>query len=206
MSKYCISCGKPMVAGAKFCGECGGGSGSTNSRSVAVVDDEDGAVEFRNYLKQYKEHEKMYCLECGYQGTMGVFGSNFPWYLHWGFMLLICFTGIGFFVMLVLVFLREARRRRFARCPQCGTVVMEAGGTCTIADPGEKPYETKFEKVYGVCETDFIKNMTDEQRQRFLAEVPRVVKSPAVARLWEAKFVASTSTVLGYSPTRLLEE
>lgn len=41
----------------------------------------------RASLKQYTAHRRLLCLECGYEGLMGIKSSTLPWYGTWWFIL-----------------------------------------------------------------------------------------------------------------------
>lgn len=72
---YCNQCGEEIPADSKFCSVCGAPQAATidfgeAEYHEAAKDFRDAAI--RNELKGYKQLNKGICLECGYQGLVGV--------------------------------------------------------------------------------------------------------------------------------------
>jgi len=69
---FCSNCGKELAAESKFCIECGARTATESAEKTSTapksIDDET----IRAELKRYKQLNKGICLECGYQGLMGV--------------------------------------------------------------------------------------------------------------------------------------
>ena len=73
----------------------------------------------RSMLKGYDALIALECLECGYEGKMGVVGKQVPWYLTWWVLIPLCFTGIGIIPAVFLGVWRYSETRHFAVCPAC---------------------------------------------------------------------------------------
>ena len=87
--KFCTECGEPLVKkseeGARlnadecFCRSCGGIIKKEAEICVKCGVRQSGKVDANldilQELKKYKEHKHMLCLECGYEGRVGVEGK-----------------------------------------------------------------------------------------------------------------------------------
>lgn len=90
-------------------------------------------------LRQSSEHVQAFCLECGYEGPMGVLRRVIPWYLsYWALIpagaiawqaagsYLVLRSGIGaswwilVIIFVVLFGIRMARTQTVMLCPACG--------------------------------------------------------------------------------------
>ena len=88
-------------------------------KSKSIPDTKDPKI--LNKLRGYDEHSSILCLECGYEGLMGVEGKRVPWYLTWWVLIPICLTGIGIVPAFLLGFLRYSLTKERVRCPNCGS-------------------------------------------------------------------------------------
>ncbi len=88
---FCKNCGKELDVDAKFCVECGTSVANMtfdypNSNQSKTNDN--GEKETRlppvTKLKGYKSTEKCLCLECGYNGPMGVIGYKYSGFIRYG--------------------------------------------------------------------------------------------------------------------------
>jgi len=76
---FCSNCGKELAAESKFCNECGARttteSAEKNKATQKSVNDE----EIRMELKKYEQRtaRPFLCLECGYEGLMGMSFEQF---------------------------------------------------------------------------------------------------------------------------------
>ncbi|MCK0915074.1 hypothetical protein [Acinetobacter pittii] len=82
----------------------------------------------RANLKQYESHHQCTCLECGYQGLMGVKQIITPWWATWWAFLIGCalvFIGSGFNIFFCIGFgffwgvLRKTNTGAILFCPNC---------------------------------------------------------------------------------------
>ena len=71
---YCSSCGKEIPDGSSFCNVCGARATILSSEEPQVTQRTASDEEIRNELKKYKKHtnRSILCLECGYQGILGI--------------------------------------------------------------------------------------------------------------------------------------
>ena len=129
MNKYCVNCSFELENSASFCGSCGqeirkiSNSGieadSSVSKGESVMSDR-----IRINLKGYKQHQVVTCLECGYNGLMGVSKETFSGPVFWIpltiFMVLISlFIHIGLLFNLALgIFIAVSRKAKVV-CPNC---------------------------------------------------------------------------------------
>ncbi len=70
-------------------------------------------------LREYDERSSVLCLECGYNGLMGIEGKHVPWYLTWWVLIPILLTGVGFVPALALGIWRGVSVKKTVRCPNC---------------------------------------------------------------------------------------
>ncbi len=70
-------------------------------------------------LREYDEHSTVLCLECGYNGLMGVEGKHVPWYLTWWVLIPILLTGVGTIPAIALGLWRGFSVKETVRCPNC---------------------------------------------------------------------------------------
>ncbi len=82
----------------------------------------------RANLKQYEGHHGCTCLECGYQGLMGVKQIVLPWWATWwaflaGFVVVFTVSGFNIFIGLIYGFIWGLLRRNntgaILCCPNC---------------------------------------------------------------------------------------
>lgn len=109
-----------------------------------LVDEANGgsvmvSEEIRSELKKHKRLTQMLCLECGYNGLVGVLKSKPPWYLtNWVliplmFLISVIFTVtggvIGFVAGLVvcgfLGIMAAEATKTIAKCPFCGRTITQ---------------------------------------------------------------------------------
>ena len=129
---FCTKCGKKNLKGSNFCISCG----TSFDNSVALDEvirkkqQNDKASSFkiqediRKSLKAFDEHENVTCLECGYNGLMGIKANVIPWYVSWWAIAFIVFAfaifgGVGFVLGLCLGFLRFTLKSHVVVCPNC---------------------------------------------------------------------------------------
>src|SRR5690348_2979729 len=109
---YCVQCGQPLPAQAKFCGGCGGhqpqpppperlifGQPPSSAMAPAPI----GPPSVLASLRQHKEHTAATCLECGYQGHMGIVAKRVEGFWHaidWltGWFLILCGVPLIFLI------------------------------------------------------------------------------------------------------------
>lgn len=127
----CSKCNSSVNKEAKFCSECGHSivSDSTITDS-AITDNEVIASEnIRQELKQYKVHSHLICLECGYEGLMGIGKKVIPWIIRVPLFLVIVVLvailwilfGIWGLIFGILIFLpiNNYLSRSYIHCPNC---------------------------------------------------------------------------------------
>ncbi|HCA5292490.1 TPA: hypothetical protein MW255_001058 [Acinetobacter baumannii] len=82
----------------------------------------------RANLKLYESHHTCTCLECGYQGLMGVKQIIFPWWATWwalfvGLILVLFFSGFNYFICFLFgIFWGVFRKNSTSAilfCPNC---------------------------------------------------------------------------------------
>lgn len=71
---YCRSCGSELRDGDIFCSKCGAQQNVEN----LTKNEDDSKEAIVKKLKPYKRLKKCSCLECGYEGLMGVVGLHNP--------------------------------------------------------------------------------------------------------------------------------
>jgi hypothetical protein len=87
-------------------------------------------------LGQYEQHKDLLCLECGYDGPMGVVNEGQPssWFLRWpGFFLMafvvVFLLGVHFIISMVIAFAwgsaHKNAKKATLHCPQCEQHVLE---------------------------------------------------------------------------------
>jgi len=76
----------------------------------------------RASLAQYAEHKTATCLACGYYGPMGVVKgtARASWWLSWPVLIILCLSGVGLVVLIILALLRELSKEHSVVCPNCG--------------------------------------------------------------------------------------
>jgi len=94
-----------------------------NKNDIRNCDFPKHSEKIRNILREYENQKKALCLDCGYEGLMGVEYKKTPWYVSWPILILFILTGVGFFVAFGLGFLRSKRIKYFLRCPNCNHVI-----------------------------------------------------------------------------------
>lgn len=82
-------------------------------------------IEIRQELKNYDEFIFLLCLECGYEGQMGVIKKEIPWYLTWWVLLPILLTGIGTIPAILLGVWRGFSTRHRVVCPSCKNTLLQ---------------------------------------------------------------------------------
>jgi hypothetical protein len=120
--RSCPGCGGETGVGASFCGSCGQAlliqasptPSPSRPRTTSVIDDE-----ILVNLRGYKEYVNILCLECGYEGRMGVIRTQVPLiYSGWIWIPLV-FTGVGILWLILVVVGREQSKVREVQCPCC---------------------------------------------------------------------------------------
>jgi hypothetical protein len=82
-------------------------------------------AEIRQELKKYDEILTLSCLECGYEGQMGVIGTEIPWYLTWWVLIPLFLTGVGVIPAVGLGIWRSVETRHKVVCPSCKNVLLQ---------------------------------------------------------------------------------
>ena len=139
---FCTQCGTATAGEAKFCGNCGkpiqgASSSSTLAASTPQIAEAsvqqssgNGAKEIPGHIlesiKKFEDHQTVTCLECGYNGMMGVKANIVPWYVSWWTISIVIvvfaiFGGAGFVFGLVLGLLRLAFVKHLVVCPNCNS-------------------------------------------------------------------------------------
>ena len=130
MNKFCVHCGSKLEELVVFCGSCGQAVEKINAAEVSlessVVGPESAMSDrIRENLKAYKKHRTVTCLECGYNGLMGVTKETLAGMGFWTGLILISVTvtfifGIGGFGFCVLLgaFLGIMSKAK-VMCPNC---------------------------------------------------------------------------------------
>jgi hypothetical protein len=127
----CVNCGSTLPADAVFCSQCGhrGANGplptSGGGQAGAVIA---GSEAHRGELRKHKQHTQLLCLECGFDGLMGVEATKEPWFTRWWFLLPVAFTGIGLIWVMAIAVFGALETKEFARCPNCKRLIVRGGG------------------------------------------------------------------------------
>lgn len=74
-------------------------------------------------LRNYKKTEDCFCLECGYDGLMGVQKTIVPWYLSWWVLIPVLLTGIGIIPGIILGIWRFIAEKQQLVCPNCNSTL-----------------------------------------------------------------------------------
>ena len=75
-------------------------------------------------LRNYKKTENCFCLECGYDGLMGIEKQIIPWYLTWWVIIPIILTGIGIIPAIFLGIWRAYSEKKQVVCPNCDSTLI----------------------------------------------------------------------------------
>ena len=127
--RYCPTCGAEAVTGASFCAGCGSSlvnSVTPSADSPPQPSDARVAVQAHTpdqdilaNLRGYKEHVNILCLECGYEGRMGVIRTQVPLIYNAWIWIPLVLTGIGVLWLILGVLRREQSKVREVQCPCC---------------------------------------------------------------------------------------
>ena len=94
-------------------------SGNINNdiepKNISKQDD----PEILKKLKGYNNHRAIFCMECGYNGLMGIEKRHIPWYLTMWVLIPIVLTGVGIIPAVILGALRASSTKHTVRCPNC---------------------------------------------------------------------------------------
>lgn len=139
-------------------------------------------------LRRYRAHVDMNCPECGYEGKVGYIGAIPLWYASWVWRIVLSFTLLGTFVALYIFFTKRKHMLHFGRCPNCGNALVRRGLDAEVStlkgatEFASKPPETDFDRTYGICEYDFIRNLPDDRVELFMDAAPKRLKPIGVPR------------------------
>ena len=129
MNKYCVNCGFQLEDSVSFCGSCGHEiqkASNSGIKADSSVPKEESAMSdrIRTNLKGYKKHKTLTCLECGYNGLMGVTKETYSGPAFWIPVIIIILVigmfihiGILFGVALGLFFAVMSKAK--VECPNC---------------------------------------------------------------------------------------
>lgn len=81
--------------------------------------------EIREELKKYQELIQLLCLECGYEGQMGVLKKVTPWYLTWWVLVPVFLTGIGTIPAILMGIWSSMATRHRVVCPSCKVELLQ---------------------------------------------------------------------------------
>ncbi len=130
MNNFCVHCGTKLEGSASFCGSCGQEiekvSNSGIDASSSVPKGESAMSDrIRTNLKGYKKHKTLTCLECGYNGLMGVTKETFSGTMFWvalgifGFILGLMFGIVGFILGIGVGVVGGLISKAKVMCPNC---------------------------------------------------------------------------------------
>lgn len=130
MNKYCVNCGFQLEDSFSFCGSCGqeikNASNSGIKADSSVIKEESAMSDrIRTNLKGYKKHKTLTCLECGYNGLMGVTKETLSGLGFWisllivGFLLGFLFGAIGWIAGLAVGVVAGVSSKAKVMCPNC---------------------------------------------------------------------------------------
>ena len=98
-------------------------SETNNENKSRILDQDDPKILER--LRVYEKHEKCMCLECGYDGLMGIMGEETPWYYAgWIWLPIIIIMGVttligGIGLLIFWILSRGQTRKQYLFCPNC---------------------------------------------------------------------------------------
>ena len=81
----------------------------------------------RDELKQHDKFITTLCLECGYNGLMGVVKEKIPWYLSWWVLVPLLLTGSGILPVIGLMIWRLESTKTFVVSPSCKKTLVQRG-------------------------------------------------------------------------------
>lgn len=133
---FCYKCGKVIDEGAVYCQYCGA--------CIHQNDSQPSKQEMMRKLKRFKATEKCTCLECGYEGLMGIVEiQELPRKQRIGFLVLKIIAIIAVFPLLRFV--------NFAAGLIIGTVI------AVVVEKIESSYRTKI-LFCPSCDKELVKN------------------------------------------------
>lgn len=77
------------------------------------------APEIIEQLRHFERHEQAFCLNCGYDGLMGVEKRWLPWYMTWWVIFPLLISSVGIVPAIALWWNRASSLRFHVRCPNC---------------------------------------------------------------------------------------
>lgn len=99
--------------------------GSLRAEAPPVGTDADAKIphqddpEVIDKLRAYERHQQVFCLQCGYDGLMGVEKRWLPWYLTWWVIFPMLISSVGLVPGIVLWLNRSSSLKFNVKCPNC---------------------------------------------------------------------------------------
>ena len=72
-------------------------------------------------LRAYERHQQAFCLQCGYDGLMGVEKRWLPWYMTWWVIFPMLISSVGLVPGIALWLNRSSALKFNVKCPNCNT-------------------------------------------------------------------------------------
>lgn len=70
-------------------------------------------------LRAFEKHHQAFCLQCGYDGLMGIEKRCLPWYLTWWVIIPMLVSSVGIVPGIALWLNRSGALRFHVKCPNC---------------------------------------------------------------------------------------
>lgn len=123
--KNCPMCAEEILEAARKCKHCGEmiiTESGVNTQTVHLAPG--NSDEIRANLRPYSKHISRMCLDCGYEGLMGVTDTRVPWYLTFWIIVPVICTGIGIIPAICLFVWRDFATVQEVRCPACSAYLI----------------------------------------------------------------------------------
>jgi hypothetical protein len=119
LESECRFCKEQIIPGAIKCKHCG------SDLSVPAETDDAKRRRINNVLRGYRNRVECHCLECGYEGLMGLIKQIKP-LCQQGWLLLLVFCGIGIPLFLCSLLFGKPPRN-IIQCPACLKTLTQTG-------------------------------------------------------------------------------